>query len=323
MTMVQGSKDGTPHLNSQLYNCVSLPLEFVANEVLPLIKGVVAHMLYEKGYSQSKIGHIFGVSQPAVNAYMKTPREDYFRRARGLGLSKEEVERAANTFILLLESLGPSEALRYLDGWLLSLLSSLKLCDAHRALAKVLPSDCDICLTLVSDKPLANLMTSIRLLSHGKAHRLVPNVRMNIVEARDGAVNTSDVAGFPGRITVIGDRLVHYSAPVYGASRFMGRMVIEAYRKCGFKAAANIAYNEAVEQALSRLGLEYTRVGPSNNEEETLLNILNALSEKCWEIVVDIGGKGIEPNTYVFGLDSIDVAKKIVAIAEHLQEPSS
>lgn len=297
---------------------MSLPLEFAVNTVLPLIRGLVAHVLYEKGYSQSRIGHIFGISQPAVNAYMKTPREDYLRRAQSLGLSREEVEHVANTFVLLVESLGAPEALKYLDSWLLSLLSSLRLCESHRATAKALPRDCDICLFLASDKPLSNLLTSVRLLSYGKAYRLVPNVRMNVVEARDGAVSISDVAGFPGRITVVGDKLVHYSAPIYGASRFMGRIVLEAYRKCGFKAAANIAYNDAVEQALSRLGLDFVRVGPSNSEEETLLNILNAFNEKCWEIVVDSGGTGIEPNTYVFGLDSIDVANKILTIAKSI-----
>ncbi len=297
---------------------MSLPLEFAVSTVLPLIRGLVAHILYEKGYSQSRIGHVFGISQPAVNAYMRTPREHYLRRAQSLGLSSEEVEHVANTFVMLVESLGTSEALKYLDGWLLSLLSSLRLCDAHRAMVKALPHDCDICLFLASDKSLSNLLTSVRLLSYGKAYRLVPNVRMNIVEARDGAMSINDVAGFPGRITVVGDKLVHYSAPIYGASRFMGRIVLEAYKKCGFRAAANIAYNDEVERTLSKLGLDFTRVGPSNSEEETLLNILNALKERCWEIVVDSGGTGIEPNTYVFGVDSIDVANKILAIARSI-----
>ena len=54
-----------------------LPIEFIVEVFVTPLKGVLAHELAERGFSQSRIGQLLGISQPAVSAYLKTPRAQY------------------------------------------------------------------------------------------------------------------------------------------------------------------------------------------------------------------------------------------------------
>jgi predicted fused transcriptional regulator/phosphomethylpyrimidine kinase len=38
-----------------------------------------------------------------------------------------------------------------------------------------------------------------------------------------------------------------------------------------------------------------------------------------FDVVYDSGGRGVEPNAYVFGTDAVDVATKIIEVAKCLE----
>jgi len=49
---------------------ISTGFEFVADNVLPVIRSLVAKKLLESGYSQLRIARVLGITQPAVNRYV-------------------------------------------------------------------------------------------------------------------------------------------------------------------------------------------------------------------------------------------------------------
>jgi len=62
-----------------------LPLEFVVEVFISPLKGFIAHELAERGYSQSRIGQLLGISQPAVSTYLKNPKTYYEERLLRVG----------------------------------------------------------------------------------------------------------------------------------------------------------------------------------------------------------------------------------------------
>jgi Uncharacterized conserved protein len=290
-----------------------LPLEFIVEVFISPLKGFIAHELAERGYSQSRIGQLLGISQPAVSAYLKNPKEYYEEKLLKV-LERRELESLTRSLLALVNSVSVDEALRYINNYATSLLSSLKLCPIHRATYPIL-QNCEICRDLaVYTETARKVETALEILKKCQnCYKLVPKVLLNVVElGPEGGV------GFPGRLYVEGRQIVARERPRPGASRFLARLVEEVNKlRPEVKAAANIAY---VAKECVKGKMAVAEVGPSNSEEEIISNVASAFREGVFDVVYDTGGKGVEPNAYVFGIDAIDVATKIVEIAKCLEK---
>jgi len=286
-----------------------LPLEFLTNEVLVPLKGLIAHELAERGYSQSRIGLLLGISQPAVSAYLKSPKAHYEERLLRI-LDRRELSRLIRSLTALVEYASAEEFLRYINNFSLGLLSSLRLCPLHRTAYPELLG-CDICKDIqVYTETTKSVETAFEILKRCEnCYKLVPKVLMNIVElGPEGGV------GFPGRIHVEGTQLAAKGKPKPGASRFLTSLLEEVNKlRPEIKAVANIAY-----LARTCVGEKFAaaEVGPSNSEEEIISNIASAFRSSVYDVIYDKGGEGIEPNAYVFGADAVDVATKLLEIAK-------
>lgn len=289
-----------------------LPLELLSELVLQPLKGLLAHELAARGYSQGRIGHILGVSQPAVSAYLKVDRESYMARLAGAGIMRDEVERVLKVVATAVEQGNYSDAVEYINNFALSLLSSLRLCEAHRSVAPYLKG-CDVCknISIFNEvKNRINIAFNI-IKNNSNTIYLVPEVFMNIVELSD-----EGPIGYPGRIIVAGGALVKVAEPQLWGSRFLGKLIIEVNKiHKNIKSVINIKNNDKILNCINK-NFKYTIVGPSNSEEETIANIVSAMRESYYDVVVDKGGVSIESNAYVFGYDAPDVASKIVKIAQ-------
>ncbi len=183
---------------------INTGLEFVAENVLPIIRSLVAKRLLESGYSQLRVARILGVTQPAVNRYVSKDYGELLSRAESLGISKDWILRVVDNVVELILGNREYEALEYLTNAVLMELGSLRLCDAHRRLVPSLPITCNACsifITGVSDSVIKNMEKALSILeTHPEIQVVIPRVLMNIVEARPGAVNENDVVGVPGRI---------------------------------------------------------------------------------------------------------------------------
>ncbi len=289
---------------------VVFPLEYLVEVFTNPLKGLMAHELAERGYSQSRIGQILGVSQPAVSTYIKTKREVYEEKLLRV-VDRRQLQSLIRSALALVET-STVEMLRYVDSYALALLTSLKLCPLHKSQYGELQS-CEICREIATTRTAKILDMALEVLKKCKnCHKLVPKVLMNIVQlGPEGAV------GFPGRIYVEGTELIARESPKPGASRFLARLLEEVNKKHPqVLAVANAAY-VALDCASRKLTV--ARVGPSDSEEEIVKNVSMAFSREMYDVVYDSGGRGIEPNAYVFGVDAIDVATKMLEIAKCIE----
>jgi len=92
-----------------------------------------------------------------------------------------------------------------------------------------------------------------------------------------------------------------------------------------YRSALNIKYNEKIGKAIETMGFGKYLFNRSEFPDEALESDVPA----TWgvkqahqnrgsipDVLIDKGGHGIEPATYVFGLTSVDAVSKAVRIAE-------
>ncbi|MEZ0319067.1 MAG: thiamine-phosphate synthase family protein [Pyrobaculum sp.] len=290
-----------------------LPLEFVTEVFISPLKGLLAHELAERGYSQSRVGQLLGISQPAVSSYLKNPKNYYEEKLLKV-LDKRQLQSLVRAVLALIESSPQEEVIRYINNYSISLLSSLKLCQLHKATYPQL-QNCEICKDIqVYTETARRVESAFEILRNcANCYKLVPKVLMNIVElGPEGGV------GYPGRIYVEGTQLTVRERPRPGASRFLTKLLEEVNALWPeVKAVANVVYaaKTCVEEKMTT-----AEVGPSNSEEDIIKNVVSVFKMGIRDVVYDKGGRGIEPNAYVFGRDAIDVAGKILEISKCIND---
>jgi len=165
-----------------------------------------------------------------------------------------------------------------------------------------------------------------RLQGAGIGH-LIPEVQSNFGYAIPGARMPEDVVAFPGRIVRLGSTITAVAAPAPHASRHIAKVILTVLQydaEC--RAAMNIAWTPSIIAHCQALGFrvqEFNRQDEppdvSRREGSTLewgtRQVLSA-GGSVPDIIYDRGGLGKEPMTRVLGADPLDVAAKIIAIAE-------
>ncbi len=305
---------------------ISTGLEFVSENVLPIIRSLIAKKLLEHGYSQLRVAKVLGVTQPAVNRYVGRDYEELLSRADSIGINRDWMLRVVNNVVELILGDREYEALEYLTNAIIMELGSLRLCDAHRRLVPSLPINCSVCsvfITGTSDSVIRNMERALSILeTHPEIGVVMPRVLMNIVEARPGAATENDVVGVPGRIDAHDGRVIIGSRPIYGGSKHLSKLIIKCMNaNPRYRSVASIKYDDKVERVLKELNIHYTKVGPheGSNEDEVIDAVANSLiKDPTLEAVIDLGGYALEPITYVFGLDSVDVVLKVIRIASRI-----
>ena len=157
------------------------------------------------------------------------------------------------------------------------------------------------------------------------AEDLVPECRMNFVYALPGASSTSDVAGFPGRITVVEGRLYAASKPEFGASSHMARVVLEAMRHDPrVRSAINIRYSRDLVRRAAEAGLTVACFSRGEEPEEVKRiegmslrwGVLEAVKRtgKVPDVIYDEGEPGKEPMIRILGKDPWDILEKLKKI---------
>lgn len=307
---------------------INTGIEFVTEHVMPIIRSLIAKRLAEQGLSQLKIARILGITQPAINRYINKDEAELMKRIDELKLNKDWVIGIVNTVVKLVMEGKEYDALEYLTNTIALELGSLRFCEPHRKVVPTIPISCTACSILligVTDSIVKNVERALSILeTHPEIKYLIPRVLMNIVEAKPNASSEEEVVGVPSRIGVYGDRIIIGSKPTYGGSKHLGKLIIKcmAY-KPQYRSVASIKYDEKIEEAIKASGLKYTKVGPHNEagEDGVIEDVSTAIKkEPGLDIIIDLGGYGLEPVTYVFGMDSIDVVMKILKIASYINK---
>ena len=311
------------------------PCEMMAKTFLPAIRGLVAYELYSTGYSQLKIASILGLSQSAISQILSKPKDTYVKSLVDMGLSVDEITSLTKLITRDIPH-DPVRATLTLYSFWLDSLSRGVFCNYHRKMYPQL-STCEICLKKIElqdterAQVLARLERAVKMIEEARYFvNVMPQVAVNIVESVKDAKTIEDIAGIPGRIVVLRDRPKAVSRPEFGGSRHLARVLLTVKKYShNVNSVINLKFDEVVKEAVTSLGLRYSETEKNiivgRDMEELVIESISEEFKKAGslDVVFDRGGYGLEPNTYVFGEDSMKVVEKALKIAKRYIEIKS
>jgi predicted fused transcriptional regulator/phosphomethylpyrimidine kinase len=159
---------------------------------------------------------------------------------------------------------------------------------------------------------------------------MIPEVRSNLGYALPGALEYQEVAGFPGRISQVGNEVFAYREPAFGASRHIARVILAAVKhKPQLRAAMNIRYNMEILTACERLGLHTASFDRNQEPKDVKEQEGSTLEwgtsaalegmEELPDLVYDEGDVGKEPMIRILGKNPMEVVEKIGRIKAALE----
>lgn len=151
-----------------------------------------------------------------------------------------------------------------------------------------------------------------------KVSKLIPEVRSNIVMCTSDPKTPEDVAGVPGRLTVVKGRVVAPAYPDWAASINTSSVLIMIHSiDPQIRAVMEIRYSPALIEALSKHGYVLYEIPDSNSWESTIKKGLSK-ENKDYPIFHSKGDWAREGAVVVCEKDAVSVANKIIKIAQLL-----
>lgn len=286
-----------------------VPCIIMVEELLPKMRMRLAKELARDGRSQSEIATYLGVSQAMISRYLTADEMDVPDFVDEVVIDAVKVISAGG---------GETDLVEMLCTRCLSFRESGGMCSLHG-----LP-ECRICMNIASSKRigerwvvLENLRMALDFLRFRFHPALVPEVRVNIAMALQGADSTFDVAAFPGRLTHLKGEMRALGPPEFGASRHLASVLLAAMGVCErWRAVIDIANNDTVRNALERTDLSWIE----SSDVDVLEGVSRCLGRKEVDCVLHHGEFGLEPCIYIFGTDAVDAARKVAVISYKLGE---
>jgi len=173
----------------------------------------------------------------------------------------------------------------------------------------------------------SELKNAFEMLRCANIGHLIPEVQSNLGYAVPAAAVSDDVIAFPGRIIRLGETITTVAAPAPGGSRHIAKIILTALTYDGrYRSAMNITWNDALIDHCRKAGFsvcEFDRKQEppevKQREGSTLewgTNNVLAARKEVPDIIYDRGDLGKEPMTRVLGTDPMDVADKIIKLAD-------
>lgn len=312
------------------------PCEIVTQSLLPLIRGLVAKELITR-MTQQEVAEKMGVSQPTISTYLKSLSKI---EEEGLEeyLTNETINQLTNTIMNdIIQNRSQEEIIRKICSACVSLRIGGLTCRKHMANFSDLSSGCQGCLPIVSEaiigdrkKVISNLSESIMLIEKSNDFaKIIPQVLTNICECIPNPETIDEVAAIPGRITKVRGRAKALMFPEFGVSEHLAKILLKTNKINPEKRAVIcLIYNQKMLAEISRQKIPIIEF--SNNDFENYFLIgeypndsyqsTNSSMKSKDEIlaIINKGAIGIEPIIYLFGENSIKVAKIAIQIASKI-----
>ncbi len=303
------------------------PDELMVQTFLPAMRMLVAKDLHRRGQSQTRISFCLGVTQASVSLYLSADPLRAYSSLDSLSLGREDADRYVS--LLAEDSMrSPVDAVQTLGKVWTALIGKGLACGAHRRKYPSL-ADCDYCMVEFGDKSpgrseaISEVAEAVRRLeSSGSFVSVMPEVSVNLACLAGESESADDIVAIPGRIVKVKNAARSMRGPEFGASRHMA-MILLLVRKRKPEACAciNLRYDRKMAGVLKRLHLgvleigDYSRSDSGDPTAEALRRALADMRGK-FDVVVDSGGKGVEPNVYLFAKGAQEVVDGALRISE-------
>ncbi len=153
----------------------------------------------------------------------------------------------------------------------------------------------------------------------------VPQVRMNMAFALEGAQGIDDVAAFPGRVGCHEGRLCFHGRPEFGASSYVATSILAVMGiHPWLRAGAALRHEQATIEKARSMGLAVSPLpghpgqdGGNRDDLDRLKDRIHqvlASAPEPQDIIYDTGSQGREPIIHLFGRDPHEVINKMEMI---------
>jgi predicted fused transcriptional regulator/phosphomethylpyrimidine kinase len=265
----------------------------------------VAKDLRTKGWSQAEIADILGSTQSTISRHIQKSTIE-------LSSSGDEamVDAWSSELSQALNSIGPKgEVVRQ------RLVVEFQFKGNHTIRFDKTLTGLDLDRGQEQRALLRRLEWAIGRLDPRRIKHVMPAVGMNIASCNKGSRDTSQVAAFPGKISIVNNKLRHHETPGFGVSSHLANLLLQAH-----------IMNEA---KTSIININPTNGGTKVDEKKIKqmcdqLGYSFALSNKGkisgshnkLDVILDTGDFGWEPSMYILAhnpLELIDRTHQIVA----------
>ena len=305
------------------------PCEIVQRDFLRAVRTFVARSLSETGFSQTEIASKMNMTQAAVSKYLTQPIAKTKLAPEIELLTKRLVEmiRSGNSTTDLLVHEVCATCMR-------SRLGST-LCEMHQKKVPALESaNCQVCAQLLggSDDELSKramvvgeMIDALRILELSETFvSIVPQIRANLVACDDKATTTQDVAGVPGRITIIDGFVRALVSPQFGSSSHTSELLLTAKKIwTGIRSCLYVSGRDVVVKAAKRHGFKVVTLSESDSTSKQIIETLRELKDipgprTKYPAIHSPGGFGVEPILYLFGPDARNLCEKCVELSSSI-----
>ena len=305
------------------------PCETVQREFLPSLRAKVAHELKIAGLSQNEIADKMELTQAAVSKYLSQPDET-------LELSAEASQAIPGLVKLITSSTPSSDKIVFeiCSACMKSRLGST-ICKLHKNnIPSLKTANCQICNQLLSGHNKA-LTTRVEVLSDiqnailqiencDNFDLVMPQVRANLVSADKTASRIDEVAGIPGRITLVNGRARALMSPQFGTSTHTARLLLYAKsRWTHIHSCLCISGRTDVVDEAKKSGFHVISIQESTDEAEKIITSLaqeQNVNKNLKYIAIHVpGGFGVEPILYLFGSSASELTRHCIQLCNRIK----
>ncbi len=306
------------------------PCEIVQRDFLRAVRTFVARSLKEDGYSQTDIASKMDLTQAAVSKYLNQPLEKT-KLAGDIGRLSQRLTEMIRTG----ES-GPDQMVKEICSTCMRSRLASTLCEMHQDKVPSLKAvNCQVCSQLLggSDDDLAerakvigDILESLRIIEQSETFEtIVPQVRANFVACTNHAETVKEVAGVPGRITIIDGRARALISPQFGASQHTAELLL--YAKSVWpriRACLCVSGRPDVVKLASQNGFKVQSMKDSESTSSKIIKSLRSTGQlpgarTPFPAIHVPGGYGVEPILYLFGPSAKELSERSLRLSDAVE----
>ncbi|MFW9974861.1 MAG: thiamine-phosphate synthase family protein [Candidatus Thorarchaeota archaeon] len=305
------------------------PCEIVQRDLLRAVRASVARLLKDEGFSQTEIAANMDLTQAAVSKYLSQPIAKTKLEGEIEVLSKKITE-----MIKTGESNTEKIVLEICSVCMHSRLGST-LCQIHQDMVPSLKiSNCQVCTQLLGGRDdnlaeraivMGDILDALRTVEHSESFQvIVPQVRANFVVCNSNAQTIRDVAGVPGRITIVDGHARALVNPQFGASQHTAELLLHAKSTWPrVRACLCVSGKTEVVKLAEKYGFHLLSMKEPESIASKIVTSLKKTNQMpakrtAFPAIHIPGGIGVEPILYLFGPNAKELCKKSLQISDSL-----
>jgi predicted fused transcriptional regulator/phosphomethylpyrimidine kinase/predicted transcriptional regulator len=285
--------------------------------------------LHDSGQSQSEIARRMNITQAAVSKYLSHGTKK--------GSLHKHVDILTENLMNMILSDAPQQDMmvKEICKTCMYLRIGSSICKMHRESVPALGEvKCQICTDLLAgeEKEFTSRGVTLRDLHEALVQisnapqfsQLIPQVRANLVACGTDASAFMDVAGVPGRITLVNGRAVALTSPQFGASQHTANLLLWARSNWpSLQACLGISGTKEIVAAAEKNGFKLIALSTPATDHVSISEATRKFvgrSKKTQQYVaIHVpGGIGVEPILYLFGPSAVGLVNVLISLSKKL-----